>query len=79
MIRGKHDIRMGFGFRAKQMNVATDAFQDGFFVMVPIGLYSLDAAADTLLGQTVVGRHDQTFPGRHHWPPLEDVPSVYSG
>src|SRR5262249_13451633 len=28
MNRGKHDIRVGFGLRANQMNVETDAFQD---------------------------------------------------
>ena len=29
MIRGKHDIRVGGGIRANQMNVETNAFQDG--------------------------------------------------
>ena len=32
MIRGKHDIRVGGQVRAQQMNVLTNAFQDGFFV-----------------------------------------------
>ena len=31
MIRGKHDIRVGAGFSANQMNVMTNAFQDGSF------------------------------------------------
>ena len=32
MIRGKHNIRVGGQIRAQQMNVLTNAFQDGFFV-----------------------------------------------
>ena len=32
MIRGNHNIRVGGQFRAQQMNVLTNAFQDGFFV-----------------------------------------------
>ena len=48
MIRGKHDIRVGGSIRAQQMNVVTNAFQDGFFVN--FGLYG-DDAADLLLGQ----------------------------
>ncbi len=34
MIRGKHDIRVGGEVRANQMNVLTNAFQDGFFAHV---------------------------------------------
>jgi Carboxypeptidase regulatory-like domain/TonB-dependent Receptor Plug Domain len=60
MIRGKHDIRVGFGFRAQQMNVETNAFQDGFFIN--FGLTE-DATADLLLGQLGGGIHDQTFLG----------------
>ncbi len=60
MIRGKHDIRIGMGFRAQQMNVETNAFQDGFFIN--FGLTG-DAAADVLLGQLGGGIHDQTFFG----------------
>jgi hypothetical protein len=30
VVRGKHDIKAGFDFRANQMNVGTEAFQDGF-------------------------------------------------
>ncbi len=48
MIRGKHDIRVGVGMRANQMNVETNAFQDGLFI--PFGL-TFDDAADVLLGQ----------------------------
>jgi hypothetical protein len=60
MIRGKHDIRIGGGFRAQQMNVETNAFQDGFFIN--FGLTN-DATADLLLGQLGGGIHDQTFLG----------------
>jgi len=60
MIRGKHDIKIGGGIRAQQMNVETNAFQDGFYIN--FGL-SGDAAADLLLGQLGGGIHDQTFNG----------------
>jgi Carboxypeptidase regulatory-like domain/TonB-dependent Receptor Plug Domain len=60
MIRGKHNIRIGGGIRAMQMNVETNAFQDGFFVN--FGL-SGDGAADLLLGTMGLGIHDQTFLG----------------
>src|SRR5206468_8646439 len=60
MIRGKHDIRIGGQVRAQQMNVETNAFQDGF--LIPFGI-SGDTAADLLLGQIGLGIHDQTFTG----------------
>jgi len=60
MIRGKHNVRLGIGFRAQQMNVETNAFQDGF--MIPFS-YSGDNVADVLLGQIGLGIHDQTFQG----------------
>ena len=60
MIRGKHDIRIGIGIRVNQMNVETNAFQDGFFI--PFVLTG-DATADVLLGQIGGGIHDQTFFG----------------
>ncbi len=60
MIRGKHEIKVGGGFRAQQMNVETSAFQDGFFIN--FGLTG-DATADLLLGQLGGGIHDQTFFG----------------
>jgi hypothetical protein len=60
MIRGKHDIKIGGGFRAQQMNVETNAFQDGFYIN--FGLTG-DATADLLLGQLGGGIHDQTFFG----------------
>src|SRR2546427_1886484 len=60
MIRGKHDIRIGGQVRAQQMNVETNAFQDGF--LIPFGITN-DASADLLLGQIGLGIHDQTFTG----------------
>jgi hypothetical protein len=60
MIRGKHDIRFGGEIRAHQMNVLTNSFQDGFFV---IAQQTGDAMADLLMGLYVFGEHDQTFKG----------------
>ncbi len=60
LIRGKHEIRVGLGFRANQMNVETNGFQDGFFIN--FGLTG-DATSDLLLGQLGGGIHDQTFLG----------------
>ena len=62
IIRGKHNIRFGATYRANQMNVRNNAFQDGFFVE-NAGLTG-DDAADVLLGGTgVFAAHDQTFLG----------------
>jgi len=73
MIRGKHDIKFGIGIRANQMNVGTEAFQDGFWIPGGIGNftgYSSSAVnipgnpeADFLLGLVGVSEHDQTFNG----------------
>src|SRR5438477_4789246 len=60
MIRGKHDIRVGMGFRANQMNVMTNAFQDGSF---SVTAQSGDAMADLLMGLYTFALHDQTFKG----------------
>jgi hypothetical protein len=70
MIRGKHNIHVGGQWRANQMNVATNAFQDGFWVFT--NFWSADAgvsggtgdnAADFLLGFPSLALHDQTFEG----------------
>ena len=69
MIRGKHDIRVGGQVRAQQMNVLTNAFQDGFFVFTNLWTNSGpnfvggDNAADFLLGLNSLAIHDQTFKG----------------
>lgn len=60
MIRGKHDIRVGFGFRANQLNVMTNAFQDGSF---SVTAQSGDAMADLVMGLYTFALHDQTFKG----------------
>ncbi|MGH9496129.1 MAG: hypothetical protein ACRD3B_14110, partial [Candidatus Sulfotelmatobacter sp.] len=60
MVRGKHEIKIGGSLRDQQMNVETNAFQDGFFIN--FGLTG-DATADLLLGVMGGGIHDQTFFG----------------
>ena len=61
MIRGKHDIHVGMGIRANQMNVKTEGFQDGFWDLT--GFWSGDPEADLLLGISSLAIHDQTFKG----------------
>jgi Carboxypeptidase regulatory-like domain len=75
MIRGKHDIKFGIGIRANQMNVGTEAFQDGFWIPGGAtggnftGLATTTSSiagnpeADFLLGITGLAEHDQTFDG----------------
>jgi hypothetical protein len=59
MVRGKHDIRAGIDFRANQMNVGTEAYQDGIFNIS--GGYSGNPEADFLQGIAGSAIHDQTF------------------
>ena len=47
MIRGNHDIRVGIGVRLNQMNVMTNGFQDGYFLLAATA--TGDNAADLLL------------------------------
>jgi hypothetical protein len=61
LIRGKHDLHIGIDFRANQLNVGTEAFQDGFWI--PFGDYSGNALADVSLGFVSISQHDQTFNG----------------
>ena len=62
LIRGKHNIRFGATYRAEEMNVRNNAFQDGY--VVEAGLGTGDDIADLLLGSTgVFAAHDQTFMG----------------
>jgi hypothetical protein len=61
MIRGRHDIRVGIGIRLNQMNVMTNGFQDGFFLLN--SGFTGNNAADLLLGQPFGAIHDQTFYG----------------
>jgi hypothetical protein len=62
LIRGKHDIRFGLVFRAEEMNVRNNAFQDGY--VVEEGFGTGDDIADLMLGSLgVFAAHDQTFLG----------------
>jgi hypothetical protein len=62
LIRGKHDIAVGMTFRANQMNVRNNAFQDGF--VVQNGSETGDDIAGLLVGGLgVFAAHDQTFLG----------------
>jgi carboxypeptidase family protein len=61
MIRGKHDVKVGVGIRANQMNTKTEGLQDGLWTLS--GAWTGDPEADLLLGLTSLAIHDQTFKG----------------
>jgi len=62
VVHGKHEVRAGLGFRAEEMNIRNNAFQDGF--VVNVGSATGDNIADLLLGSLgVFAAHDQTFLG----------------
>jgi hypothetical protein len=61
MILGKHNIKMGGAIRAMQMNVRTNGFQDGYWILT--GLWSGNPEADLALGLPSLAIHDQTFLG----------------
>lgn len=61
LIRAKHNIKVGFGLRVNQMNVLTEGFQDGYWIMS--GLWTGEPEADFLLGLTSLAIHDQSFGG----------------
>jgi len=71
LILHKHDLKVGIDFRGNQMNVGTEAFQDGFWIIGNGGNFSgLNSAningnpeADLLLGITGLAIHDQTYGG----------------
>jgi hypothetical protein len=78
LTRGKHEFKVGIDIRANQMNVGTEAFQDGFWIPGAIGTFSGytdnnptknanvipgNAEADLVLGLVGVSEHDQTFNG----------------
>jgi hypothetical protein len=61
-VRGRHDIRVGATYRAEEMNVRNNAFQDGY--IVNFGGSTHDDIADLLLGTMgAFSAHDQTFLG----------------
>jgi hypothetical protein len=62
LIRGRHDIRVGAVYRAEEMNIRNNAFQDGY--IVNFGLGTNDNIGDLLIGAMgVFAAHDQTFLG----------------
>ena len=62
LIRGKHNISFGLTYRAEEMNVRNNAFQDGY--VVEDGFGTGDDIGDLLLGSLgVFAAHDQTFLG----------------
>jgi hypothetical protein len=69
LILHKHELRMGIDFRANQMNVGSEAFQDGFWLIGNGGNFTAgdgapgNSEADFLLGLTGGGIHDQTYDG----------------
>jgi len=73
LIRGKHDFKTGISIRANQMNVGTEAFQDGFWIPGVAGNFSGltttnvsiggSPEADVLMGMLGLAEHDQTFNG----------------
>ena len=69
LIRGKHEIHAGIDFRGNQMNVGTEAFQDGFWLVGTFGNFTGagvtngNAEADLLMGIVGGAIHDQTYDG----------------
>jgi Carboxypeptidase regulatory-like domain len=61
MVRGKHDIRVGVDIRVNEMNVGTEAYQDGIFDLY--GDYTGNPEAELLMGIAEFSTHDQTFNG----------------
>jgi hypothetical protein len=67
----KHDFKFGIDFRANQMNVGTEAFQDGLWIVGVAGNFTGNGAqniagnseADFLQGITGLAIHDQTYEG----------------
>lgn len=68
--KGRHSLHVGIDFRANQMNVGTEAFQDGFWIIGNGGNFTGlgttipgSPPADFMLGITGLAIHDQTFNG----------------
>jgi hypothetical protein len=70
-IHHKHDFRFGIDLRANQMNVGTEAFQDGYWSIGSGGNYTGlgsdnlggNPEADFMLGISALAIHDQTYEG----------------
>jgi len=69
LIRGKHEIHAGLDFRGNQMNVGTEEFQDGFWLVGTFGNFTGagvapgNPEADLLMGIVGGAIHDQTYGG----------------
>ena len=64
IVLGKHDLHTGIDFRRNQMNVGTEAFQDGYWLVGETGFtWTGNPEADFLLGLTGGSIHDQTYGG----------------
>jgi hypothetical protein len=77
LIRGKHEIHTGIDFRGNQMNVGTEEFQDGFWLVGTFGNFTGSSTApgdpenvapgsteaDLLMGIVGGAIHDQTYGG----------------
>ena len=69
LVRGKHEFHTGIDLRANQMNVGTEAFSSGFWLVGAFGNFTGGGAApgnpeaDLLMGITGGAIHDQTYNG----------------
>jgi len=63
LIRGKHEIRTGIDLRANQMNVGTNAFGSGYWLVGGFGAFTGNPEADLLMGIAGGAIHDQTYDG----------------
>jgi hypothetical protein len=64
IVHHKHEFHVGIDFRGNQMNVGTEAFQDGLWLVGETGFtYTGSPEADFLLGLIGGSVHDQTFGG----------------
>ena len=93
LIRRKHNIRVGIDFRANQMNVGTEAFQDGYWIIGNGGNFtgytcpsSAPAASPSqaiprriLTGITGLANPRPDLRCRRHRPPLENLPALRRG
>jgi len=61
MVRGSHDIRVGFNLRANQLNTVAVGFPNGLWEFT--GGWTGDPEADLLTGLTSLAIHDQEFGG----------------
>jgi hypothetical protein len=63
LIHGKHEIRAGIDLRVNQMNVGTEEFQDGYWLVGGFGDFTGSPVADLLMGIVGGAIHDQTYDG----------------